>query len=150
MKKYLVLGILALATLVYAGASYVGNTTFTNTMAATGASSSTSFTPMGIDMTSLNTLTGIVVVEPSVTALRGYGLVDTCNIMIKTTLGSDGVAVDSTWKAGLPCTAFVAILPAVGDTAFKRDAYIYVTVADSSADSVFTAEHKIWWDLVAR
>jgi len=147
MKKYVILGVLALATLAYAGGYHLHNKgSMTNTMAASGASSAITKTLDGINMIDRSSLTGTVIVNASAVTARGYGLTDTCTIVIKT----DGVSADSTWKAGLPCTSFVAITAAIGDTLFKSDASIYVRIADSSADSAFTADHTVVWNLVAR
>ena len=148
MKRVLVvLCVLVLAAVAYAGGYHLrGHGTVVNTVAASGASSATAIELDGINMLDRKSLVGYVIVEPSATTSRGYGLADTCNIIIR----SDGIDVDSTWKAGLPCTSFVAITSVIGDTLFREDAYIYIKIADSSADSTFTASHNVKWSLIAR
>lgn len=150
MKRLLtVFLVICLAVVVYAGGRHTySRKTITNTVAASGASSAVTATVVGFPMHDYSSLTGAIIVNPSVTTLRGYGLADTCTIVIKSSLFSDAVSVDSTWKAGLPCTSFVA-LPE-NDTLFMGDMYVYIRIADSSADSTFTADHEVIWDLTAR
>lgn len=132
----------------YDGLHLKGKDTFTNTVVASGGSSNVTYIPVGADMTDRSSLTGTVIVNPSATTLRGYGLLDTCIIRIKSSmLGGDVVIfLDST--VGLPDTTYIAITGI--DTLFKSDFYLECVVADSSADSTFTADHDVFWDIVVR
>ena len=150
--KIKLLGILvacvAVCAFAYDGLHLMGVKTITNTVTASGGSSETTVIVAGCDMVDRDAMTGVIIVYPSETTLRGYGLLDSCWIVVKSSLLDGPVTIDSTFKAALPCTAYVAVTGI--DTLFKSDMYVSVNIADSSADSTFTADHVVKWDIVVR
>jgi len=99
-------------------------------------------------------MTGMIIIEPSGEDTLGYGLSDSGYVYLRTRLGASEYTIGQDSAAELPCTLYVAISELVGDTLLKEALFVDWVIQDSlshvDAEGLTTFTHRVIWNFIVR